>query len=193
MSTNVWDWEGTPNYQDGYDTRGFVSETISRWDRFRPYVLAATVALLAVTLVSSVLWETRSIASGDNLSVQERANVMLTTHVANDLFSLEDLSWIERYVASSAIIETPLGASYGREGLQQFGDVVTSLSAANGYQLSYVEASGNQVEFDWRVGGFLAEGDFGASSQAGLASSSGRLLATVVDGQIVEMRIIPTQ
>ncbi|CAN5764395.1 hypothetical protein BH23CHL5_BH23CHL5_04790 [soil metagenome] len=99
MSSDTWNAGVAPGFQVNDGTPGYVTEAISRWERIRSYVLAATVALLAFTLVSSVIWEPRSIASGENLGVQERANVMLTTHVANDLFSAEELSWIEHMLA----------------------------------------------------------------------------------------------
>src|SRR5215203_3202097 len=90
----------TPALDSACDEPGFLNRIDTRWEALRVGLVAIFLAVVVIGGAASIVIEGSSALRGDDLSSQERANVMIATRLAGDVFNNGDLTWLDRSVAS---------------------------------------------------------------------------------------------
>ena len=170
---------------------GFVDCVDHKFSRLRRVVLALFVAILAIGGIASVLNESSLAFQGDDLTYYERANVMTARDIANAILTGDDEGFIE-FVAPNARIAYPGGSVYGPEGAATLSEILDGNGDYRPFSVWEDDVIGSQVTLNWRLGGPINPGSLIWYSVPAGSAIGGQMVRTLVNGQVVDARIIVT-
>jgi hypothetical protein len=153
-------------------------------------LVAAFLLAIVVLGAAAIVTEVHSLAQGDYLSLQERANVSVTRSVVLEMLDNEGMVWVERAVDDEAPIHTFAGTFTGPEGARMFATLLAGGEDNRGFEVDVVAVNGELVELDWRLAGPLTPGIVKSEYVPEGSYASGRVVATVMNGTIEEMTFL---
>lgn len=160
------------------------------WDDLKGRLVTGFLVAIVVLGAISVVVEMRSLANGDDLSMQERANVTLATQVAAEILGNGEMIWVERAVDDATTIHAPAGTFTGADGARAFASLVAGGDEDRAFEVQFVAANGDLVELDWRLAGPLTPGIVKGEFVGEGSHISGRVVATVMNGSVQELTFL---
>jgi hypothetical protein len=154
--------------------------------------VAINVGLVIAVFIGmvSIVTETSAIIDGDDLSAQERANVMAAQNVMRSLIAPTELPWGGLYVSPDVQVVTPSASFTGIDGIRQFADALRLPEVGRTVGTDFIAAKGGEVVLGWSLAGPVPAGILGNDAVSEDASIEGTLYMTLTDAQVEEMRFV---